>query len=364
MKTLLSTIVSVGIWLACCLQAAPLAAQSSPYAQALEKIFQAERQADTALTLAAMNLDRLPPEIGRLRLLKTLNLENNFLQSLPPELGELQALEALYLSKNRLTRLPPEIVRLTSLRTLGLQGNLLEDLPADMNRLTNLAVLNLQSNRFRHWPAVLGKLPGLQYLYLANNMLAPLPQPLLKKVEADQLYLELRQPNAAALEQNWGKRGLAMSFSEAQETLGVPDALAPQISAPGQRPFTPADEVFKVAEVMPSFPGCTHTWDQAAHTACNHRRVEDYLKSRLQYRPAQWNRQMNYTARFGFYVAPEGVMYNIVVSQAPDEASRAALQTALEHMAAEITWEPGRQRGRLVTCMYSQAVDLRRLLGK
>jgi leucine-rich repeat protein SHOC2 len=69
----------------------------------------------------------LPPEIGHLKNLKTLELGTLIteyfgelmgkpLTKLPPEIGQLQNLEMLYLQDNQLTVLPPEIGQLQNLK--------------------------------------------------------------------------------------------------------------------------------------------------------------------------------------------------------------------------------------------------------
>jgi len=65
----------------------------------------------------------LPPELGQLTNLRTLNVTFNSLTGLPPELGQLANLQTLDLSDNNLEGLPSELGQLTNLRRLSLSGS-------------------------------------------------------------------------------------------------------------------------------------------------------------------------------------------------------------------------------------------------
>ena len=80
----------------------------------------------TKLLLAGRGLNgRIPPELGSLAGLVTLNLAINRLTGpVPPELGRLVDLRELSLDRNALTGpIPPELAQLSSLRELWLSGN-------------------------------------------------------------------------------------------------------------------------------------------------------------------------------------------------------------------------------------------------
>ena len=94
---------------------------------------------------------------------------------LPPEMGGLAGLTTLDLRDNRLQgELPPEMGNLSNLKYLNLRGNQLSGrLPYQWGSLAGLVTLNLRDNRLEGAiPWQLGNLTRLQYLYLGKNNLS------------------------------------------------------------------------------------------------------------------------------------------------------------------------------------------------
>ena len=102
----------------------------------------------TGITLDFNNLaGGIPPELGQLTSLRSLDLEYNDLSGeIPTELGSLTSLVSLDLSDNEFTgEIPPEIGQLTDLVGLDLSWNdLTGQLPLEMTQLVNLTRLYLQ----------------------------------------------------------------------------------------------------------------------------------------------------------------------------------------------------------------------------
>ena len=115
----------------------------------------------------------IPPEIGALTELRTLNLRQNALTGvIPAELGELTKLEYLDISQNRLVgRIPPELGQMQALQTLNLSRNyLVGEIPAELSGLTALERMSLYSNGLEGTiPESLGDIEGLKKLDLSNN---------------------------------------------------------------------------------------------------------------------------------------------------------------------------------------------------
>jgi Leucine-rich repeat (LRR) protein len=120
-------------------------------------------------------LTALPPEIGNLTQLQTLNLYNNQLRALPPEIVNLTQLQTLDLSTNMLESVPPEIVNLTQLQTLDLSSNMLESVPPEIGNLTQLQTLDLSTNMLKKLLPEIGNLKQLKILGLDWNELTTLP---------------------------------------------------------------------------------------------------------------------------------------------------------------------------------------------
>ncbi len=122
----------------------------------------------------------IPPELGRLSGLTSLNLRANALEGpIPPELGNLAGLEDLWLDGNRLEgAIPPELGSLARLKSLSLSGNALEGpVPPELGAVTNLEGLWLDGNRLEGpIPPELGILAHLTGLSLSGNRLeGPVP---------------------------------------------------------------------------------------------------------------------------------------------------------------------------------------------
>ena len=87
--------------------------------------------ADCDGSVIGLNLDDnqlsgpIPPELGKLALLKTLFLDDNQLSGqIPPQLGKLAILTTLFLEESQLSGpIPPELGKLENLRELYLSGN-------------------------------------------------------------------------------------------------------------------------------------------------------------------------------------------------------------------------------------------------
>jgi internalin A len=182
----------------------------------LQVIEQAAADEREVLDLSGKGLRSLPPEIEKLKKLRSLDLRFNPLNTLPPEIGQLTNLEVLYLWKNPLKDLPAEIGQLTNLRFLTLKFNLLSTLPAEIvkfiklksfhewNRpldtfpseilqLTNLKSLDLSGNQISALPYEILQLANLQSIDLSNNRLRTLPSEILQLSNLKSLNLSGNQ---------------------------------------------------------------------------------------------------------------------------------------------------------------------------
>ena len=110
----------------------------------------------------------LPDQIGQLKNIKELWLENQQLEELPPAIFELEDLEVLRLEENDLSALPADLGKVRKLRVLDLNSNFgLESLP-DPEFLQNLEELNLENTRIKEVPESFFELKNLKEIVLEN----------------------------------------------------------------------------------------------------------------------------------------------------------------------------------------------------
>ncbi|MDH4394639.1 MAG: leucine-rich repeat domain-containing protein [Limnobacter sp.] len=129
----------------------------------------------TTLSLANLELQDIPPQIGLLTQLKTLDLAGNLITTIPSSIGNLNGLENLVLKCNRIKALPNSIGELKHLQQLDLQANQLTHLPDSISKLEALKVLMLTDNCLAELPLAIGELTQLESLILPRNNLKFLP---------------------------------------------------------------------------------------------------------------------------------------------------------------------------------------------
>lgn len=134
----------------------------------------------TALELRRLKLKELPPEIGALRKLRQLDVQQNSLRTLPDEIGALTALRDLNLRgsstiRSSLKALPPSFAQLKRLEKLDLAYNMFRVWPTALDSLRNLKELNLRGNKLPSLGVGIGQLKKLEVLHLSYNKLTDLP---------------------------------------------------------------------------------------------------------------------------------------------------------------------------------------------
>jgi len=136
------------------------------------------RRGQISLDLSLFGLTELPPEIGKLKGLRTLNLSNNQLSTLPREIGQMEGLSVLEVKANKLTSLPDTFNGLRNLMTLSLQRNKLRDIPSALYNLTSLRSLDLSDNSIQRIASEIGSLASLESFDIERNEIETLPSEL------------------------------------------------------------------------------------------------------------------------------------------------------------------------------------------
>jgi Leucine-rich repeat (LRR) protein len=131
-----------------------------------------------------MNIS-VPESIGNLSNLKVLNLYGALdptpsdtnepippsrVKSLPGTIGKLQNLEELDLGRNRIKSIPSQIASLQKLKKLALDFNDIHELPPFVGNLKNLQELSVRANGGIKLPKSLSNLSGLK-IFMGNNSL-------------------------------------------------------------------------------------------------------------------------------------------------------------------------------------------------
>ncbi|PIA33867.1 hypothetical protein AQUCO_03900012v1 [Aquilegia coerulea] len=123
--------------------------------------------------LKAQNLSgTLPPELSKLRFLKSLDLSRNILSGSIPSQWATLHLEDLSFMGNRLSGpFPKTLLSITTLRNLSIEGNRFTGvLPLDLGKLISLEKLVISSNQFTgQLPRTLGNFVNLTDLRISDN---------------------------------------------------------------------------------------------------------------------------------------------------------------------------------------------------
>jgi Leucine-rich repeat (LRR) protein len=175
---------------------------SFPFPSCISSIHSKNVQDLEELDLSYNNLEELPEEMGQLKKLKVLNIENNKIATIPPALSF--RLTHLNIGGNRivyftnqfaapmrstlvefnysgsgLKMISPEVFQMTKLARLDLSINGLSSIPVEFQNLAGtLTYLNLASNQITTIHPVIGTLKKLVYLNLSVNSIEKLPEEL------------------------------------------------------------------------------------------------------------------------------------------------------------------------------------------
>ena len=122
------------------------------------------------------------------------------------------------------------------------------------------------------------------------------------------------------------------------------------------------EEIFKVVEQMPRFPRCEdEDLSKYKIEECAKTKMREYIYENLKYPKKAKANGIKGMVVVQFLVNKEGEILNPIIKrdleQVPGEMTcgEAALEM-MQQMQEEVTWIPGKQRGRAVTVQYTLPV--------
>ncbi|MEL6638589.1 MAG: energy transducer TonB [Bacteroidota bacterium] len=161
-------------------------------------------------------------------------------------------------------------------------------------------------------------------------------------------------------------------FDPEPEPEPVPDLLAtpadpkrepaptpsPRITPPAPTPVLPVpeptevpEEIFRVVEEMPRFPGCEEeALPRAERQACAERKMLEFVYRHIRYPDLARQGSIEGTAVVRFVVEKDGSITNLEILR--DPGGRCG-QEALRVVELMPQWLPGKQRGRPVRVQYN-----------
>ncbi|XDF35264.1 hypothetical protein RBH89_24170 [Paracidovorax avenae] len=139
--------------------------------EAAARILWAHAERSTALDLRGLALSELPPGLGRLAHLETIDLSDNTgFYRLPEVLAQCTGLRSISARNSFVTEVPAALFALPHLETLDLSANFeLCELPPEIEQAVRLRELRLSHCRFSTLPAAVAALPALELLDLSHN---------------------------------------------------------------------------------------------------------------------------------------------------------------------------------------------------
>ncbi|HMQ46278.1 MAG TPA: carboxypeptidase regulatory-like domain-containing protein [Saprospiraceae bacterium] len=138
---------------------------------------------------------------------------------------------------------------------------------------------------------------------------------------------------------------------------------AGNITPPPPPPPPPApaiEEIFKIVEDMPRFPGCENVPSKEEELACSNRKMLEFLYQNLRYPALARDVCIEGTTVVQFVVDKNGQVSNAhIVRDIGGGCGQEALRVIELMEEADIRWIPGKQRGRPVNVLYNVPIKFR-----
>ncbi len=113
------------------------------------------------------------------------------------------------------------------------------------------------------------------------------------------------------------------------------------------------EEVFKVVQEMPRFPGCEDIDDdKEARSKCSLEKLSSWIQSNIVVPPHVIKERLDGKVYIQFIVEKDGSLSNIKVVREIHDCGSSAIEL-LKKMNHEIRWIPGKQRGKKVRVLFT-----------
>ena len=134
-----------------------------------------------------------------------------------------------------------------------------------------------------------------------------------------------------------------------------PDPVVDKPAAPPPPPPPPPpkeepDEIFKVVEEMPAFPGCEHIADKAERKTCVDQKLLEFIYSNIKYPVVARDNGVQGLVVVNFVVEKDGSITDIQVVR---DIGAGCGDEAVRIVKMMPKWNPGKQRGRPVRVRFT-----------
>jgi len=147
--------------------------------------------------------------------------------------------------------------------------------------------------------------------------------------------------------------------TEIEEIIEEVEEEAPPPPPPPPPPEPEVDEIFKVVEEMPRFPGC-NSGSAAEKKACAEKKLLQYLYKNLKYPAIARENGVEGRVYIQFVVEKDGTVQDgKIVRDIGAGCGQAALKVVNDMNNLPERWSPGKQRGKSVRVLYTLPVTFK-----
>jgi periplasmic protein TonB len=143
---------------------------------------------------------------------------------------------------------------------------------------------------------------------------------------------------------------------EETTTVVAPPAPAPPPPPPPPPPQPKVEEIFKVVEDMPRFPGCEDTANKDERKKCAEQKMLEYIYKNIKYPAIARENGVEGTVVITFVVETNGSITDATIAR---DIGATCGQEALRVVNMMPKWIPGKQRGNAVRVQFNLPVKFK-----